>query len=48
MKHSLGTTVGRVLLIGGIGLIFVAYLNFVPTALSSGRVADYRSAGDGG
>lgn len=39
MKRSLGTAARRVLLRGRIGLIFVVYLNFVPTALWCGRVA---------
>jgi hypothetical protein len=41
MSESIVAKLGRLLLIAGIGLLFVAYLNFVPTALSSGQVADY-------
>lgn len=32
---------GRVLVVIGIGLIFVAYSNFIPTAFASERIADY-------
>lgn len=35
------TRIGRILVISGLGLIFVAYANFAPTALSSAKVADY-------
>jgi hypothetical protein len=41
MNPALLTTVGRILVIGAIGLLFLAYMNFVPTALSSDHVADY-------
>lgn len=41
MRDSLVTRIGRALVIAGVGLLFVAYLNFIPTALSSDQVADY-------
>lgn len=34
-------TTGRVLVIGALALIFLAYSNFAPTALSSELIADY-------
>lgn len=41
MSTSVAIHAGRVLVIAGISLLFVAYANFVPTALSSELVADY-------
>jgi hypothetical protein len=35
------TKIGRALVIIGVGLLFLAYSNFGPTALSSAGVADY-------
>jgi len=33
--------IGRLLVVVSIGLLFLAYSNFAPTALSSAKVADY-------
>jgi len=41
MSGSVGISVGRVLVIVSIALMFLAYSNFAPTALSSDGIADY-------
>lgn len=41
MSGSVGISVGRVLVIVSIALMFLAYSNFAPTALSSDKIADY-------
>jgi peptidoglycan/LPS O-acetylase OafA/YrhL len=41
MNAPLLNTLGRLLVILALALLFVAYSNFVPTALSSEMVADY-------
>lgn len=33
--------IGRVLVVGALGFLFFAYLNFAPTSLSSPQIADY-------
>lgn len=38
---DIGIVIGRGLVVAGIALMFVAYLNFVPTSLSNDRIADY-------
>jgi hypothetical protein len=37
----MGAAIGRALVIGSVGLLFLAYANFAPTALASASVADY-------